>query len=315
MIRRPLIGALMMYGALGLVFMLPTAGRPATGDTTNIDAIINKYIQASGGTALRDFRTERRTGTLLRYKAGQVPLEMTAKAPGLWRYDQTFAWGDQVSYGFDSKQAWVADMRSVETLNPDQLFELQLLADPQAPLKMRDWYPQMTMNGAEKVGQKEAHSILARSAAGRTTELALDKESGLLLRAGQLYFEDYHADGAVVRPHKILLGVTDSLHFQMVMQFSDAQYDVPLDDTRFGQPAGVLAATEAPLYTPRSQVELDIPALDACVGVYQHPTDTGVTYTVSRQGAHLMLTRTGWGIKMEIVPESDSHFYVSGREF
>ncbi|MCX6833772.1 MAG: hypothetical protein NTW07_01330, partial [candidate division Zixibacteria bacterium] len=221
---------------LGSIVFLAQTVVSGVGDTDSLAAILENYIQASGGDALRDVQTERRTGTLLRFQAGPVPLEVTARAPGLWRYDQTFAWGDQISCGFDGTNAWVADMHSVKAMEPHQFSDMQLLFDPQAPLKMRTLYPEMTVSGKGEIGEKEVTTVTAISADGRTTELAFDKDSGLLLRAGQMYFEDYRPDGAITRPHKILLGENDSTHFQMVMQFSKMETEVEIDDSRFRYP-------------------------------------------------------------------------------
>jgi len=51
-------------------------------------------------------------------------------------------------------------------------------------------------------------------------------------------------------------------------------------------------------------------SLESLVGVYRHPTDTAITYTVSRQGDHLMIGATGSGYRMEIKPESETDFFI-----
>ncbi|MCX6836168.1 MAG: hypothetical protein NTW07_13775, partial [candidate division Zixibacteria bacterium] len=79
----------------------------------------------------------------------------------------------------------------------------------------------------------------------------------------------------------------------------------------------VLSGTDAPLYTHRTQGEVTIPQLEACVGVYQHPTDSGITYTVTRQNNHLMIKRTGWPLPQEIRPQSEIHYFMEflNRDF
>jgi hypothetical protein len=302
---------------ISLAAMKTEAVKPADSDTVGVAAVIENYIRASGGPALNEIRTEQRKGSLLRYQNGQLPLEVIAKVPGLWRYDQTFAWGDQISCGFDGANAWVADSHSVRAMDLNQLGDMRLLFDPQAPLKIRTWYPEMTVSGNGKIGEKEVTTITGMSADGRTIELVFENESGLLLRAGQIYLEDYRPVGSVIRPHKILLGENDSTHFQMVMQFTDTQHDAVIDDTRFRQPECVLPGTDAPLYTHRTEAGVDVGALDACVGVYQHPTDSSVTYTVTRQDNHLMIKRTGWPRPQEIKPQSDTHYFMEflNRDF
>ena len=243
---------------------------------------------------------------------GKVPLETVAKAPGKWRYQQTFAWGDQVGYGFDGTSAWVQDTTTVSPMNPRQRLELQLLLDAQAPLNLQKYFPEMMIKGSEKVGDREATTIVATSPDGIQTELAFDNETGLLLRAGEMVFEDYRDVGRLKRPFRILLGKDEAeKHLQMKMQFSEIRHDLEVDDAKFRRPASVLPFTEAPLFKRRKQVDVNLEVLEACVGNYRHPERPEVTYTVTRQQNHLMLGRTDWrGQKVEIMPESETDFFI-----
>lgn len=288
------------------------------GSTLTVTKVIENYIQASGGSALEDIRAEQKEGTLLRGTSGKVPLKIIAKAPGKWRYTQTFAWGDQVRFGTDGKTAWVQDTKSVKEMSPRQQVDMQLLFDVQAPLKMHEFYPEMNITGSETVNNREATTVRAQSPEGFITELAFDRETGLLLRAGDIGFEDYRDVGQVKRPFRILLGKNqDGRHRQMIMQFTEIRHDIEADDSLFLRPNCVLPLTEAPLYKSRKQVEVSIEALEACVGVYQHPQNPKLTYRVTRQQNHLMVKGPGWGQSFEIKPESETNYFIHflGWEF
>lgn len=282
------------------------------GPSRSIAKIIENYIRASGGSALAEIKTETRKGTMQRGVTGKVPLETVAKAPGKWRYQQTFAWGDQVGYGFDRTIAWVQDMKGVFQMSPRQRLDLQLLLDAQAPLNIRKSFPEMAIKGPEKVGDREATTIVATSPDGIQTELAFGNETGLLVRAGEMVFEDYRDVGPVKRPFRILLGKDEGeKHLQMKMEFSEIRPDLEVDDARFQRPVCVLPFKEAPLFKQRKQVDIAIEALEACVGKYQHPERPGVIYTVTRQQNHLLLGRTDWrGQKVEIMPESENDYFI-----
>jgi hypothetical protein len=58
-------------------------------------------------------------------------------------------------------------------------------------------------------------------------------------------------------------------------------------------------------------------ALEACAGIYQSDEDPNVLYTVTTQGPHLMIERTGWGTRVEILPESETDYFMRflHREF
>jgi len=275
------------------------------------DVIIQRYIEACGGPALDIIKAESRTGTLMRGVTGKVPLVTHAGTGGRWCYDQTFAWGGQISFRSDGTRGWIVDTDSAWSMPEEQRRDLQLVLDFQAPLKMSNLFPQMTTEGTDSVGGKEAIVVLATAPDGTSTELAFDRESGLLLRAGQVYFDDYRPVGEVSRPHRVLLGETvGEEHRQMIMEFSEITHHGEIDNSLFSEPGCVLALRDAPLYTRRVQVEVPIEALDACAGSYQIPGDTNVIWEVARQQSHLMIKRSGPGTWYEIKPESATDYFI-----
>jgi hypothetical protein len=281
-------------------------------ENNEAEKIIEKYLSASGGSAVADIKTETIKGTMLRGITGKVPLEILAKTPGKWLYHQTFAWGDQVIYGFDGTNAWVQDTQSVTKMSSRKCLDLQLLLDFQLSLKIKEYFPEMKIIGSEMVGNRESTTISAASKEGIEIELAFDNETGLLLRADEMIFEDYRDVGGIIRPFKILLGKSqEETQLQMKMEFSEIRHDIEVDDALFHQPACALSFTEAPLFKPRTQVEVSIEALEACVGKYRLQERPEVIFTVTRQKKHLMLQSPSWGgQKFEIMPESDENYFI-----
>ena len=285
-------------------------------ESVSAAACIDRYIEACGGSSLSKIETEIRKGTLVRGASGKVPFESSAKAPNKWHYNQTFAWGDQMSCGFDGSSAWVQDTKGIERMMPEQLLDMQLIFDVRSPLKIRELFSDMTVTGSEKIGKRDAVTILARSRQGIGTDLAFDKETGLLMRAGKILFDDYRTVGEVKRPHAILLGQNEGeTHMQMKMEFSEILQNLDVGDSLFDMPSCVLPPKESPLYKPRKRVDVSIEAMDACVGAYQHPQQAGVVFTVSREKNYLMIQRTGWKQKIEIKPASETDYYVEFVEF
>jgi len=303
----------LVVGVMMACLMQSTAGGEEVAsveDTANAAAVIRRYIEASGGPQLATITSETRNGTLLRGQTGKVPLVMKAMAPSRWLYHQTFAFGEQVCYGFDGAKGWIQDTKRVLPMDESQALELTLLLDPQAPLRIETLYPSMERRGEERVGDRDANTVLATSGTGISTELAFDCETGLLLRAGGMVLEDYREVNGVQRPFRIRLGDSDDdAHLQMVMEITETQHGGDLDESIFTVPASRLPQAEAPLYTLRTQVEVSTAAMDACAGSYQHPTQSGVVYTVARRGDHLMLCRTGWPAERELMPASETEYF------
>jgi len=311
----------------GLVFLLLSAWAlllsyqgPArqSSHSAAADEIVKRFIQAIGGSELTKVGTEKRTGTLIRGVSGPVPFETSAAASGKWYYQQVFAYGDLVSYGFDGRQAWTQDIEGVAGLPPEERLDLVLLLDIQAPLKLEQLFPEMTVKGSERIGEREAVVLAAVSGEGVGSELAFDKATGLLLRAGDLFFGDYRDAGKVKRPFLVFFGKDegqDSLRLKM--QVSEIRQGVDIDDTIFSKPAGPLRPVPPLLYKLRKETSIGRESLEAFVGVYQSNSDPNVNFTVTTQGPHLMIEQTGWGTRIEIRPESETDFFMRflNREF
>ncbi|MDH4271416.1 MAG: hypothetical protein OEW18_05505 [Candidatus Aminicenantes bacterium] len=303
--------------AVGLGSAIGNGGGSAPNtDTVSVSGVIERYVQACGGPALAEVKAEKRKGTLVRGQSGQVPFDTISKAPGKWLYNQIFSYGDQVSYGCDGTAAWIQDTKSVDSLTGAQRLDLEILLDVHAPLRLREFFPEMSLQGIEKRSDREVVLIQAESREGRKAELAFDKESGLLLKAGDLAFEDYRPVGKVKRPHRVYIGDDPAgFSLRLKMDFTEMVQNIPVADSLFSRPSCVLPMKVSPLFQPRRYIKVGDEALQACVGIYQHPSNPGVTYTVTRQQNHLMMERTGWGQALEIKPESELDYSIRFLNF
>jgi len=298
--------------ALGLVTMVPAAAQ----NPDSVAAVIERYVQACGGPALAEVTVEKRKGTLVRGQSGLVPLTAISKVPGKWFYSQVFAYGDQASYGCDGTTAWLQDTKGVESMSAAMRLDLDMLLDVQAPLKLREFFPEMSLKAVEKKDGREMVMIQAKSRDGRGAELAFDRESGLLMKAGELKFGDYRLIGKVKRPYRAFIGDDPGGHsLQLKMELTEIVQNAPAEDSAFLRPSCPLPLRVSPLFQPRRYIRVSEEAVQACVGVYQHPTNSGITYTATRQQNHLMMKRTGWGQALEIMPESELDYSIRFLNF
>ena len=285
---------------------------------TQANDVVQRFMLASGGAELAKIKAEKWKGTLIRGEAGAISLETLATAGGKWLYNQIFAYGERVSYGCDGAHAWIQDARGVTAMPPEIRQDLEILLDPRFAMKLTERYPQMAITGSEKVGGKEATVVSARSREGAHREFAFDRQSGMLLRAGDLFFEDYRDVGKVKRPFAIALGREDGPDsLRLKMQIAEIRHEAAADEAAFRMPACSLPPTKPALYTLRTEAVVGLDALEACVGVYRSAADPKVLYTVTVQGRHLMIERTGWGARYEILPESETSYFMRflNREF
>jgi hypothetical protein len=277
----------------------------------SVASTVDRYVEACGGPALAAVRTETLSGTLIRGQSGPVPFEASFAAPGRWHYNQTFAYGDQVSYACDGTEAWIQDTKGVRPMSERERLDLEIILDAGLPLRIRDLFPAMEIKGVEERDDREVVVIRARSREGLETDLVFERETGLLVRAGDISLEDYRPAGEVKRPHKILIGDDpgeDSLRLRM--DVAKIVQNAAVEDSVFSRPVCTLPMKDSVLFKRRPQAVPNAAAMAACAGVYQHPTDPNVTYTVTTQQDHLMMTRTGWGQAVEIKPESDWDYHI-----
>jgi hypothetical protein len=182
-----------------------------------------------------------------------------------------------------------------------QALDFRLLFDITAPLRMREIFPDLTLKGLERIGERDATVLVGRSPDGQVTELVFDEETGLLVRAGNILLEDYRDVGDVTRPFRLRLGD------MLVAEFSEIQLGLAVDESIFRRPASALPPGDPVIFRRYEEVEVSAKALDACVGAYQ--LAPGVVFEVSREGDHLMFQAPG-SPKLQLFPVSDRTFVL-----
>ena len=275
------------------------SGQEGPQSRQQVDSILARYVRAIGGPAARRIRSETRRGTVLRGASGRVPMEMVSVAPNRWRWVQSLAWGEEVAYGFDGTRGWVQDARGVARMGPRQALDLQLLLGIDAPFRLREILPTLSVSGTERIGDREATVLLARSRDGLTSELAFDQETGRLVRMGEVLLEDYRDTGGIVRPYRMRLGRN------VVVELREIQRDSAVDRGLFEAPAGPRPTGDPVIYRHYAEVEIPEAAMEACVGEYRLPS--GTTLSLTREGSHLMLQTPG-SMKYEVFPISTTSF-------
>lgn len=278
-------------------------------DSLQVTRIIEKYVKACGGNALADVKTEYRKGTLVRGLAGQVPFEIRSKAGGRWSNEQVFAWGDRVVYLSDGNTGWEQDTKQITDLKPEDFLYLRLLLDIHAPLRIREFYPEMVFAGSEMIGDKHTLILAVKSEEGLSTELSFDEETGFLLRAGEMYFEDYKDAGKIKRPYRILMGNgSDENNPRLVMQVREITHDQDIDDSYFSEPLCLLALKDSPIYIEWKETLADTTAMKECTGEFRYAP--GYNIIITREQDHLFFKINEEGIKYEIRPASATDYFI-----
>jgi outer membrane lipoprotein-sorting protein len=213
--------------------------------TPSVDSILDRFVQALGGhAALEKITTMAFTG-VMNIPGAQGP----GKATEYFEHPDHFAAITEIpGYGTvrtvcDGKTAWNVDpKKGVTDFSGAQLADLRHRADIHWNLKLREFYPGLTLTGRENVGGRDAW-VLESTAEGWTYRFFFDAGTGLLTR----FDTDTHKPGGsssvVVGDYRKVGPIKFSFAASMTSprgswsrQLSEVKLNVPIDGSVFAKP-------------------------------------------------------------------------------
>jgi len=220
--------------------------------TPSADQILDRYIQALGGTerlaALTSFAAK---GTYKGFDTDleEVPVEVFAKAPGQRTTIVHMLLGDSTRT-FDGRAGWIAAADkpvSLLTLTGKDLDGLKLDADLSFPAGIKQALGQWRTGVAKAtIDGRDVQMIQGTGSGSSRVKLFFDKESGLLVRVvrytetavgvvpTQTDYSDYREVAGVKMPFRWTVTWTDG---QSTTELSAVQPNVPIDAAKFAKPA------------------------------------------------------------------------------
>ncbi len=173
--------------------------------------------------------------------------EITIKGPDKYLIKITTAQGI-IMQGIDGATGWVSDNNGSRPMTAAEVEQVKRNTAPYHVLKLADQPAQMTVLGAEKLGDRDAYVLAVTPDTQTTRKYFFDAQTGLLLRRitttstilaplpEQMDFEDYRNVGGVKLPFMIrtsgLAAFTTATR-----RFTDIKVNVAVDDSLFKLPA------------------------------------------------------------------------------
>ena len=204
--------------------------------------LIDKYVQALGGTGALAKITSRVEKGEINSIEGQFPVEVYAKAPDKRMSVMHMPDGDHIT-AFDGQTGWFRDGDHP----PREMFAPQaegarLDADFHLATELKQLYSRFRVFPPEKVGKADVYPVLAQAEGKPPLRLYFDKESGLLVRLIryqdtplgmnpiQIDYADYReADGTKV-PFRWTLARPGG---RFTIQVETIEQNVTVDDAKF----------------------------------------------------------------------------------
>jgi outer membrane lipoprotein-sorting protein len=224
------------------------ASPSATPAPPTSDDILNKYINAIGGTAAIDkIKTRVMKGSVVTANGQTISYEIHQTAPNK-AYELFTAPRGAMERAVNGETGWEKNPQGTHELVGQQLADLKLSLQLFRNLKLKEQYTRLRFGGKEKVGDRDAYVVNAGTADNRRERLYFDAESGLLLRRvtftqtmigvipEQTDFEDYRDVEGVKLPFTIRLSSVDPGNPISTRKFEEIKLNAPIDDSKFNMP-------------------------------------------------------------------------------
>jgi carboxyl-terminal processing protease len=208
---------------------------PDVSGLPSVDEIVGHYLEAIGGRAALEklnSRVSRGTvelqsmglsGTAVIYEQAPDKSTLVLNVDGLGTIQQTF----------DGTSAWLQDpLDGYIKFPPSAAARIHDQSVFQRELRLKELNPGLVLMGKDKVGEREA--FVLHSFSPRVFEKwYFDTQTGLLLRKGNIYYDDYREVDGVKLPFK----VTDdsSYGFGVVVRLTEIKHNVPIDQAKFAE--------------------------------------------------------------------------------
>jgi hypothetical protein len=195
----------------------------------SVSEILDKYLEVSGGRdALEKITSRVATGTVELTSLGvkgtvefveRAPNQSSViiNAPGLGIMQRTF----------DGRRAWLQDpVQGIIRFNGLGLEIIKEGAVFNKPAKLKELFPSAVLIGKEKLGGKDVYVVRMGF-----EKWYFDAEDGLLLRKGNIYYDDYREVDGVKLPFKLRDEVLASAG--IIYQLTEIKHNVKIDEAKF----------------------------------------------------------------------------------
>ena len=195
----------------------------------SVSEILDKYLEASGGRdALEKITSRVATGTVELTSLGvkgtvefveRAPNQSSViiNAPGLGIMQRTF----------DGRRAWLQDpVQGIIRFTGLGLEMIKEGAVFNKPAKLKELFPSAVLIGKEKLGGKDVYVVRMGF-----EKWYFDAEGGLLLRKGNIYYDDYREVDGVKLPFKLRDEVLASAG--IIYQLTEIKHNVKIDEAKF----------------------------------------------------------------------------------
>ena len=199
-----------------------------------VNRILKRYVEAMGGSAALEKLTSRVSRGRMEMDAIGLSgvAELYEKAPNKSILIVQMPGLGQMQRGFDGTTAWWQDsLMGYIKLTGNALAKARRETDFFRNIRIKEMYPLWVYGFKMKVGERDAHVLWAGFPGTEFDKLYFDVQTGLLLRKGNIYYEDYREVDGVKWPFTIR--EESPLGFAFTFRTDEVKHNVVIDDAKF----------------------------------------------------------------------------------
>jgi zinc protease len=233
--------------------LLFAAAMVSAADLPKGEALLDKYIEATGGkAAYAKIHSDMTTGTMEFKAMGLKGKVTTYAAEPDKKYSEVVLGGiGKMQEGVNDGVAWsLSSMQGPHIKEGDERAESLLQAKFNSDLNWRDQFKSAETVGVETVEGKECYKVVLTPKTGSPSTRWFDKDTNLLVKLsmtaksamGEVQSDsvvsEYRKEGEVLMPHKIISKVAT---MELVMTIEAVQHNPEIPKDRFDIPDEVKA--------------------------------------------------------------------------
>ena len=244
--------------SLQIGLALTFAGVLAAADLPKGDALLDKYIEVTGGKAAHaKIHSDMTTGTMEFKAMGLKGKITTYGAEPDKKYSEVLLDGiGKMQEGVNGDLAWsFSAMQGPRIKEGDEKAETLLQAKFNADLNWRDLFKSAETVGVETVDGKECYKVVLTPNTGSPSTRWFDKESNLLVKLAmtsksamgeiqsEMVVSDYRKEGDILLPHKMIVKAGP---MEFVATVDTVQHNPEIPKDKFDVPDEVKALLKKP---------------------------------------------------------------------
>ena len=222
-----------------------TAAAAVIAPSASEGEVLDRYLQAVGGSALQKINTEVTKGKVILGEGVEFPVEIRTKMTGMRSVITHLPNGDSFEV-MNGQSGWIlVPGHALRGMNSDEILAAHIDADLRLAADLKSLFTEIKGRPDQEI-EGHAASVLRASSPGQPpVELYFDKQSGLLVRMvryvdsplGSNPTEIDYSDYRDVAGIKIAFRWTASRpQGRFTVQLDQAQINVPIEDSTFAKP-------------------------------------------------------------------------------